>query len=65
MVLPRGDDLRRRGDRPRRERVLKVALDDVEYEAIFTAAGERFAATWARDVLMSRAAALQAQRTLS
>ena len=66
MGISRGDDLRRRdGSRPKRERELKVALDDEEYEAPFAAAGGRFAAAWARDVPLSRAAALRAQRAPS
>ena len=58
--------LRNKGERPRRERALKIALSAEEYEAIFAAAGytDEMAATWARDVLLSRSAALFNQRML-
>lgn len=50
----------------RRTRELVIALSEAEYEAVFEAArytGD-FAAVWARDVLLSRAAGLYRQRNL-
>lgn len=63
MNYPQG--LRNR--KARRTRKLEIRLSDEEYEALFAAAGytDGFTATWARDVLLSRAAALFKQRMLS
>ncbi|MBT2484840.1 MULTISPECIES: hypothetical protein [unclassified Microbacterium] len=55
-----------RNKRARRTKELVIALNDEEHKAIFGAAAftRDFAAVWARDVLLSRAAGLYRQRNL-
>lgn len=55
-----------RNRRQKRTEELVIALSTEEKEAIFSAAGFTgdFAAVWARDVLLARAAGLYRQRML-